>query len=907
MASAQPLRTELFRFLSLRAPQLIASDRKDFGFIRHPAPKDSHFLRGLQDIAEKERYAALRTRAATFTPQRSRQAVRDLAPALYDFAQQLFARRAAPRSVKEIAALARIDVPDDAVVLQLWDNVFFQLLERRNIPVHQACVQLLIAHHMVRTVRQPRFADRLRGLTEGAYPKRTVTGDAAQEQWLQRLGRARLLIPDAFSTRRVQGGKTGGAAAVAAASGPGAAEAVHGVYQLGVGVFRRVEQEVCCYVPGEVSHVENIMAREYKERHTRSLTTSETTTEESTESEQEQTSDTSTAQRHEMQSAVATVLNQSTQIGVGATTNFSGDLGTVTLGATASFDYGTANATSISETEALTEAQEVTQQALARVVSRTATKRVSRMLQEFEENNRHGFDNREGDQHVTGIYRWLDIVYVNRIINYGVRQMVEFVIPDPARFYVKSVRQAGSSGKGKGTPAGKPAPKPEPPPTLKSLEITSAADITRDNVAKLERTFDTTLPDPPTLASDTEGVSLEPLDDRTKGRKPDPDGKQETYNFELLIPQGYKLTNATLGITFDYHYGTFGGAAAEDGTFMRARMAGQDDRFDEKHPIGKHPDKKASRSKPISVTLPVKWDYSTDLTGSVTLRLDMKNVHDFTVTGTLTFGVSDSMEAQWRDDAYDALVAARSRLVDAYERDLAAWKSSQDEPTKSGDAGGDDVVFGSSPDANRAIEQREIKRLAIEMIAFPFGHAVGEDHMVLDACKVPSVNQNKAWDTYASHAKFYEQAFEWEAMSYSFYPYYWADRCDWADRLQLTAPADPLFEGFLQAGMARVIAPVRLGFEEAVNLYLETGAVWNGSDMVIDTEDDLYVSITEELQEPESVIEDTWQTRVPTTLTIVQGDSIFLEDEGLPCCNEVHPEGVNPLKSKPLRLKGRAS
>ena len=49
---------------------------------------------------------------------------------------------------------------------------------------------------------------------------------------------------------------------------------VYGVTNLGIADFRRVEQEVCCYVPGEVSHIENIMAREFKERSTRSLTSS---------------------------------------------------------------------------------------------------------------------------------------------------------------------------------------------------------------------------------------------------------------------------------------------------------------------------------------------------------------------------------------------------------------------------------------------------------------------------------------------------------------------------------------------------------------------------------------------------------------------------------------------------------
>ncbi len=87
--------------------------------------------------------------------------------------------------------------------------------------------------------------------------------------------------------------------------------------------------------------------------------------------------------------------------------------------------------------------------------------------------------------------------------------------------------------------------------------------------------------------------------------------------------------------------------------------------------------------------------------------------------------------------------------------------------------------------------------------------------------------------------------------------------------------------------MARVVAPVRPGFEDAVLYYMETGDIWNGGDLVLETDDDLYLSIAEELQEIEGFVEEEWQSRVPTELTIVQGDSVFLKEEGLPCCEHI--------------------
>ena len=43
------------------------------------------------------------------------------------------------------------------------------------------------------------------------------------------------------------------------------------------------------------------------------------------------------------------------------------------------------------------------------------------------------------------------------------------------------------------------------------------------------------------------------------------------------------------------------------------------------------------------------------------------------------------------------------------------------------------------------------------------------------------VTVTKPMDDYASFAKFMEQAFEWEIMSYHFYPFYWANRKEWND------------------------------------------------------------------------------------------------------------------------------
>ena len=63
----------------------------------------------------------------------------------------------------------------------------------------------------------------------------------------------------------------------------------------------------------------------------------------------------------------------------------------------------------------------------------------------------------------------------------------------------------------------------------------------------------------------------------------------------------------------------------------------------------------------------------------------------------------------------------------------------------------------------------------------------------------------------------------------------------------LTQDTDPQFEAFLKAGAARVVVPVRPGFEAALAHYQETGDVWMGEEMP-DMFGDNYLSIIDEIK-----------------------------------------------------------
>ena len=201
-----------------------------------------------------------------------------------------------------------------------------------------------------------------------------------------------------------------------------------GVKYLGVADYRKVEQEICCYEPGEVSHIENIMAREYKEKATERIRSTDTTLTKSSESESENLTDTTTTSRNEMHREVSQVIAEDSQFGLQTGFRYGGF----------SIDASFANNSSQedSSTQAQTYAQDVTQRAMERVVTKNKSELITKIIESYKENNKHGFDNTKGEENISGVYRFINKVYNNQIVNYGKRAMVEFMIPEPSRFHI---------------------------------------------------------------------------------------------------------------------------------------------------------------------------------------------------------------------------------------------------------------------------------------------------------------------------------------------------------------------------------------------------------------------------------------------------------------------------------------
>lgn len=615
-----------------------------------------------------------------------------------------------------------------------------------------------------------------------------------------------------------------------------------GIKRLGILDYRKVEQEICCYVPGEVSHIENVMAREYKERSTRRLRRSENTTTSTKEKETEHLTDSSTTDRFEMNQEVSSVLTEDTHFG--AFVNVTAEFKPVTINAGA--DYANNTSSEESNHQAVTHAKEVTEKVLDRVVQKIKEERISKIIEEFEENNKHGYDNRDGGKHISGVYRWIDKVYKNKVVNYGKRLMYEFMIPQPAAFHTLiTTNHKNTTGE----------------------KIEKPVDPRTGNLAlKLDDNFNTRYKHWVQLF----GAEVEPCPKQkisvSKGFEGNKDktGYFTTGQDTIKIPDGYEVNNASASASFDFH--PTGVEASGISINIGSKFFNQ----------------QGHRHFNIE-NIPFK-----DLGG---IQKELAVAYKAFDCGTFSMTVVAECELtaqaieQWQLETYNAIIKAYETKLSEYNSKMVEIKAMQGEKLR------------TNPLFYREIENTVLRKNCLEYLS---SHEIIGGTSLIDYGKVTPPNgadvkvkyDSPELDIYAARVKFLEQAFEWSLLSYNLYPFYWAEKNKWADLYNINDIDDATHKAFLQSGMARVMVTVRPGFEEAVNWYMATGQVWNGG-QVPTVDDPLFLSIVDELRVTTGEIEETWETRVPTSLTIIQAGEIGLEvDKALPCCED---RGDNPF------------
>jgi hypothetical protein len=649
-----------------------------------------------------------------------------------------------------------------------------------------------------------------------------------------------------------------------------------------VGDLLVVKQHLKGYELGEISHIENILQGESKKHTTKHTLTTEQTFVTETEKITETTRDLQTTERFELKSEAENTIKEDISLKAGVAV--SGKYGGIEFNTSTDFAYG--NSKSQATKTATAHSKDVTSRAASKVTERVRQQQTTRILETFEETDEHGFNNTNGQGNVVGVYQWVNKVYEAQVFNYGNRLVYDIMIPEPAAFLLDAftVQEEGEQL--------------EPPlrfETEKAIE-----DPNNDNFKPRPITPNDLGEKPDEIGADGKkkyyygdflarygvvGVEAPPhqyitVSDAYAGYRED--GKNPSGHANLKIPEGYQAIKAFVQGVFDPndHPEEF---PAQLNILVGTKLAVITD------------EKKKNGPPPLGLRQELDLSLKEDSKGgykeaqSLPVAYDSYYLEDYAATVDVLCERTDATLEEWKVKTHAAIIQAYLEQLRNYEEKLAARTFQQSAQGR----------LGGNPDQNRRIERTEIKKACIAILSgYDLTQFDGIDeenppsaplpepkppkkHFPLPRVKpwqsVPSPSEEQSTQKQGRIVRFFEQAFEWEQMTYFFYPYYWGRKKTWYDKV-LKENDDPLFADFLNAGEARVVIPVRPTFNASL-LYFSMvgGEIWEGGELpnIADTN---YLPITEEIKEStgapgkETPQGEPWKIKLPTQLIKLRTD-----------------------------------
>jgi hypothetical protein len=459
--------------------------------------------------------------------------------------------------------------------------------------------------------------------------------------------------------------------------------------------------------------------------------------------------------------------------------------------------------------------------------NRTRRTSVLRQLRRTEESLEHVLDNTDGAAARFGVYQWLDKIYQAQVFTYGSRLLYDLIVPEPAALF----REALARPRGHGALPPKPAAFTVPVDQLSSYNWSYYATGHRAT-----------------------GVDAPPqaqvcVTENFGQKAPDPfSGELNANNLEIgecrktAIPKGYKAASYRVV------------ALASGWTPYRLRVL-----------IG---------SKVAYIDDWTPKLFSGKLDGEVeTIPVGLMADGDGKNPGlsTLTLAVqivcvpTDDTVAAWQTKAHGLILAANQQRFADYEERVAER-----------DATARLQLQVLTPDQKRAVIRAELKRTTLAVLTNQ--NFSGFNATKLDSLGLPYPDAG-ATLALSAYIRFFEQAVEWDHLECAFMPYFWGSRTSWVSKL-LGLERDPQFAAFLGSGAARVVLPIRLGYETAFETFLNTGKTLN-SDQLLDAGGPLWVSLMTQMKEQgaandkEAALGDSWEFRIASDLVRARRDDLL--------------------------------
>jgi len=464
------------------------------------------------------------------------------------------------------------------------------------------------------------------------------------------------------------------------------------------------------------------------------------------------------------------------------------------------------------------------------VVSSTLTKRnltssVLRQLRRNEDDVEHLLDNTMSSSPRFGVYQWLDRVYQAQVFSYGSRLLYDLIVPEPAALF----REALSRGRGHSALPPKPAKFTVAADKLTALNWSYYA--TGHHASGVE-------PPPATQVIVTENFG---------GKAPDPfSGELNANTLEFAesrstrVPKGFKATS----------YRMIAMASGWTSYVLRVVVGAKQIAIDSDWSGKVFSGKLDGEVESLPVALIADGNGLNP--GLSTLAVAIEIICEPT---------ADAIAA-WQTKTYAQILAGNQQRFADYEEQVA-----------NRDATARLRLQALDTDRQRAIIRDELKRSTLAVLT-------NQNFSTFNAMRIDSLGlpypDAAATVALSAYIRFFELAVEWQHIEYAFFPYFWGSRSSWVSKV-LGAEPDPQFAGFLTSGAARIVLPIRPGYEIAFEKFLNTGKTPTTPEL-LDVGGPFWASLITQLRDQaesddsETTVGKPWEYRLASDLVRARRD-----------------------------------
>jgi hypothetical protein len=649
------------------------------------------------------------------------------------------------------------------------------------------------------------------------------------------------------------------------------------VHAAGFRELHAVRQHIRRYKLDEIARIENILAgetRTHTQTHSLSNETDVTVT---TDTTTEKSTELTTTDHVAISNEASQQVKDDTKLDAGVHAQYDGG-GSYKLQTDLTLGYEKSSDTTKKFSSNV--AKDVTQKAINKVTQRIIETQTKKIIETFQELESQQFQN-QGTTNTSGIYQWVQKVYLAQVFNLGRHMLLEIMVPEPGASLLAAAALPPSNVK-----------QPVPPDPLGVWKTNGGAKV-----------YVPLSPDQLTIkASDADyfygawiakyqvtGVTQPPPEHivvaKSIAAKRDDDIGQVLSSDTIKIDDGYQATKLNVLAAWLHYVPTVGGS----NSMVEISVGNHAFHFDQSapnHDSNWGNDYEGAQSFDYGSTTPGER-------GQIPVAVVASWVEHVSANIEVICARTDDLFAAWQIATYEKIVTAWQKLESDYQ-------SSLDKPTQQATPSG--PLRAADLDTNRVNERVELKRSCIAIMdnSNATVRGVTPNVAIADSPDNDPTNPADPWkpvlpepilgtsQSLGASVRWFEQAFEWENMAYVLYPYFWGQRTTWVNRLNLQVD-DPLFRQFLQAGYARVVVPVRLGFEPAVLFYLNCGLPWLGGGLPIladKAQTPLYLDIADEVRaltgggEPGETavpIGDPWEYALPTGILMLRADATLPE------------------------------